>query len=93
MTLKYKQLESLLVDAFIKKVPSQHVPSEITEKIMMYYYYSIHKQNFPLDLIMDQAFRLRSVRRCDPENTCQTFLKCNFISSMMSFVSSTDRVV
>lgn len=77
MTLKYKQLESLLVDAFIKKVPSQHVPSEITEKIMMYYYYSIHKQNFPLDLIMDQAFRLRSVRRCDPENTCQTFLKCN----------------
>ena len=77
MTLKDKQLESLLVDAFIKKVPSQHVPSEITEKIMMYYYYSVHKQNFPLDLVMDQAFRLRSVRNCDPENTCQTFLKCN----------------
>ena len=77
MTLKSNQLESLLVEVFAKKEPSQHVPTEITDKIMMYYYHSIHKQNFPIDLVMDQAFRSRSVRHCDPENTCQTFLKCN----------------
>ena len=77
MTLKYNQLESLLVEAFAKKAPSQHVPTEITDKIMMYYYHSIHKQNFPIDLVMDQAFRLRSVRRCDPENTCQKMFNCN----------------
>ena len=77
MTLKYKQLEPLLVEAFTKKAPSQNVPTEITDKIMMYYYHSIHRENFPIDLVIDQAFLWASVQRCDPENTCQTLLKCN----------------
>uniref|UniRef100_A0A6C0C5M0 Uncharacterized protein n=1 Tax=viral metagenome TaxID=1070528 RepID=A0A6C0C5M0_9ZZZZ len=77
MTLKYKQIELLLLEAFTKKAPSQNVPTEITDKIMMYYYHSIHKENFPTELVMDQAFRRASIQHCDPENTCQTLLKCN----------------
>ena len=77
MPLKYNQLESLLVEAFAKKAPSQNVPTEITDKIMMYYYHSNHKENFPMNLVIDAVFLWKCVQRCDPENTCQTLLKCN----------------